>query len=160
MEGWIKIHRKLLESNVFDNEKVLKVWIWCLLKATHAEQKPIIGLQIVHLKPGQFIFGRNKAAEELKMKPTTVYKYLRLLQNNGNINVKCNNKFSVVTVEKWDLYQTDFVNCDNKGTTKEQQRNTYKNVKNVKNDINKKRNERKYSDEFFNNLLKFDRYGG
>lgn len=51
-------------------------------------------------------------------------------------------------------------NVDNKITTKQQQNNTYKNVKNVKNDINKKRNERKYSDEFFNNLLKFDRYGG
>ena len=94
------------------------------------------------------------------MKPSTVYLYMDLLRENGNISIKPNNKFSVVTVEKWDLYQTDFVNCDNKGTTKEQQRNTYKNVKNVKNDINKKRNERKYSDEFFNNLLKFDRYGG
>lgn len=51
MEGWIKIHRKLLESNVFDNEKALKVWLWCLLKATHKDQKPIIGLQIVKLKP-------------------------------------------------------------------------------------------------------------
>ena len=73
MEGWIKIHRKLLESNVFDNEKVLKLWIWCLLKATHQEQKPIIGTQIVKLKAGQFIFGRDKAAAELKMKPSWKY---------------------------------------------------------------------------------------
>ena len=158
MEGWIKIHRKLLESNVFDNEKVLKIWIWCLLKATHTEQKPIIGMQIVKLKPGQFIFGRDKAAAELKMKPSTVYKYLRVLKNNGNINIKCNNKFSVVTIEKWDLYQTDFEKSSSKGTTKEQQRNTYKNDKNVKNVY--KRNQRKYDDSFYNNLYNFEDYGG
>ena len=94
------------------------------------------------------------------MKPSTVYLYMDLLRENGNISIKPNNKFSVVTIEKWDLYQVVEENVDNKITTKQQQNNTYKNVKNVKNDINKKRNERKYSDEFFNNLLKFDRYGG
>lgn len=94
------------------------------------------------------------------MKPSTVYLYMDLLRRNGNISIKPNNKFSVVTIEKWDLYQVVEENVDNKITTKQQQNNTYKNVKNVKNDINKKRNERKYSDDFFNNLLKFDRYGG
>ena len=51
MEGWIKLHRKLLTSNVFDNEKLLKVWIWCLMKATHKNSDPIVGLKIVKLKP-------------------------------------------------------------------------------------------------------------
>lgn len=91
------------------------------------------------------------------MKPTTVYKYLQLLKENGNIDVKCNNKFSVVTIVKWDLYQLADEKDNNKGTTKEQQRNTYKNVKNVKNIyISKsKKNERQYSKEFFDNLVTF-----
>lgn len=160
MEGWIKVHRKLLESNVFQNEKLLKVWIWCLLKATHTEQSPIIGTQIVHLKPGQFIFGRNKAAEELKMSPSTVYRYIKILKKNTNLSLKVNNKFSVVTIENWGLYQTDNEKVDNKWTTNEQQMNTYKNVKNVKNDINRKHNERKYDDNFFNNLYDISNYGG
>lgn len=94
------------------------------------------------------------------MKPSTVYKYLRVLKNNGNIDVKCNNKFSVVTIEKWDLYQTDLEKSNNKGTTKEQQRNTYKNDKNVKNDIYKRTSQRKYDDSFYNNLYNFEDYGG
>lgn len=160
MEGWIKVHRKLLESNVFQNEKLLKVWIWCLLKATHTEQSPIIGTQIVHLKPGQFIFGRNKAAVELNMKPSTVYKYMMVLQKGLNLELKCNNKFTVVTIVNWNLYQFDNKKSSSKVTTKEQQKNTYKNVKNVKNDINRKRNERKYDDNFFNNLYDISNYGG
>lgn len=160
MEGWIKLHRKLIESNVFHNEKLLKVWIWCLLKATHTEQRAIVGTQIVHLKPGQFIFGRNKAAIELNMKPVTVYKYMTVLKKGLNLELKGSNKFSVVTIVNWDLYQFKNKKSSNKGTTKEQQKNTYKNVKNVKNVINRKSSQRNYDDDFFNNLYEFSNYGG
>ena len=159
MEGWIKIHRKLIESNVFDNEKALKVWIWCLLKATHKETELLIGKQVVKLKPGQFVFGREKAAEELKMKPSTVYGYIGLLQNMGNLVTKPNNKFTLVTVVKWDLYQFNGESFDNKITTKEQQNNTYKNNKRINKNIYKG-NERKYDKSFFDNLYNFNKYGG
>ena len=70
MEGYIKLYRKLLESPVFQNEKALKVWIWCLCKATHKDREQLVGRQIVNLKTGQFIFGRKKASEELKINET------------------------------------------------------------------------------------------
>ena len=50
------------------------------------------------------------------MKPSTVYLYMDLLRENGNISIKPNNKFSVVTIEKWDLYQVVEENVDNKIT--------------------------------------------
>ena len=37
MAGWIKLHRKTLDSKVFQNEKLLKTFVWCLLKASHKE---------------------------------------------------------------------------------------------------------------------------
>jgi len=79
-ETWIKLYRKLLKSPIFENEKALKIWIWCLLKATHIEREQLVGQQIVHLKKGQFVFGREKASEELKMTSSTVYKYIKLLE--------------------------------------------------------------------------------
>lgn len=51
MEGFFKVHRKILESNIFDNPVALKVFIWCLAKATYKERETIIGTQIVKLKP-------------------------------------------------------------------------------------------------------------
>lgn len=57
MAGWIKLHRKLKNSLVFDNPDLLKVWIWCLLKATHDDYIQMIGLQEVELKKAQFILG-------------------------------------------------------------------------------------------------------
>jgi uncharacterized phage protein (TIGR02220 family) len=133
MSGYIKLYRKLLDSAVFQNEKVLKVWIWCLLKATHKEHEQLIGLQKVALKPGQFIFGRDEAAKELKLHPSTLYRYMQLLKNVGNLNIKPNNKFSLVTLENWGLYQANTQEVNNKRTTNEQQMNTNKNVKNEKN---------------------------
>ena len=139
--GWIKLHRKIIDSAVFENPKILKLWIWCLCKASHKGYESMVGNQIVALQEGQFIFGRKKASSELKIKESMVYKYIKLLEKLEMINIKSNNKFSIITIEKWAFYQFDNdeeqqqkeQQRNNKGTTKEQQRNTNKNVKNVKN---------------------------
>lgn len=131
--NWLKLNRCILQSSVFDNPNVLKVWIWCLCKATHTDHEQLVGLQIVKLKPGQFVFGRHVAAEQLNLKETSVYKYMKLLESLGNISINSNNKFSVVTVENWEKFQCDDDDeeqqSDNKGTTKEQQSDTNKNGK-------------------------------
>ena len=139
--GWIKLHRKIIDSAVFENPKILKLWIWCLCKASHKGYESMVGNQIVVLQEGQFIFGRKKASSELNIKESMVYKYIKLLEKLEMINIKSNNKFSIITIEKWAFYQFDNdeeqqqkeQQKNNKGTTKEQQRNTNKNVKNVKN---------------------------
>ncbi|SFI95060.1 phage conserved hypothetical protein, C-terminal domain-containing protein [Terrisporobacter glycolicus] len=140
-QGYIKLYRTLIDSDIFKNEKLFKVFIWCLLKATHKERDQVIGRKTIRLKEGQFIFGRLKASSELNMAPSTVWDYMKLLEKHKNINIKSNNKYSIVTIENWSIYQakeniTDNKsnnNADNKSTTNEQQMDTNKNVKNVKN---------------------------
>ena len=127
--SYIKLFRKILKSPIWDNEKALKIWIWCLLKATHIERKQLVGQQIINLEKGQFIFGRKKASEELKMKESTIYKYIKLLEDEQMLSINSNNKFSVVSIEKWGDYQIEELKNNNKITTREQQSNTNKNVK-------------------------------
>lgn len=123
MEGWIKLHRKLLSSKIFSNEKILKIWIWCLLKASSQEYETLVGMTNIKLERGQFVFGRKKAAEELKMNENTIYKYMKVLEKEQNINIKSNNKYSIVTIEKWGQYQFNEeisnIKSNNKITTKE-----------------------------------------
>jgi hypothetical protein len=107
LDGWVKLHRALLDGTVFRNPSVLKVWIWCLLKATHEEFTDVIGKQKVTLQPGQFIFGRFKAGDELGMNPRTVYDHMLWLAKNESINIKPNNKFTLVTIVNWEFYQSD-----------------------------------------------------
>lgn len=130
-ETWIKLYRKLLVSPIFENEKALKVWIWCMLKATHIKREQLVGKQIVHLEKGQFVTGRKKASDELRMKDRTVYDYFKLLEELHMISINSNNKFSVITVEKWEDYQGIKQQDNNETTTNQQQINTNKNVKNI-----------------------------
>jgi len=133
-DGWIKLHRKLLDNKIFDNERLLKVWVWCLLKASHTEYDQLVGLQTVHLIPGQFIYGRFKNAEELKLNPNTLKDYMKFLSDEKFIAIKSTNKYSVVSVEKWELYQSERIENTSKTPAKHQQNTTNKNVKNVKNE--------------------------
>jgi hypothetical protein len=147
MEGWVKLHRCLIDKPIFDNANLLKVWIWCLCKATHKQHIQLVGLQKIELNIGQFITGRNAGSIELKLKPSTFWDYMKFLKDNKSININSNSKFSVVTVENWVLYQVDEnisdSETDNKPTAIRQPSDTNKNDKTVKND---KKNI--YGDEF------------
>ena len=153
MTGWIKLHRKLLDSPIFQNEKLFKVFAYCLMKASHKEHTQLVGRRVVHLQKGQFVFGRKRASEELRLKESTVRDYVKLLEKLGTIDIKSDNKFSVITVVNWAVYQNDEEisdskndkksttnqhQMDNKSTSNQQQINTNKNVKNVENDKNEK----------------------
>lgn len=146
MTGWIKLHRKLLDSPIFQNEKLFKVFAYCLMKTSHKDHTQLVGRRVVELEKGQFVFGRKRASEELRLKESTVRDYIKLLENLGTIVVKSDNKFSVITVVNWAIYQSMEENSDskndNKSTTNQQQINTNKNVKNgdnVKNGENEKK---------------------
>lgn len=147
MAGWLKIHRQLMHSPVFENEKLFKVFMYCLMKASHKEHKQIVGQKVIVLKSGQFVFGRKRASEELSMSESTVWRYIKMLNDVESITVESNNKFSVVSIVNWGFYQQEDSNVDNKRTTDEQQMNnkrttdeqqmdTNKNVKNLKNEKN------------------------
>ena len=103
MKGWIKLHRKILDNGVFADAELLKVFVWCLLKANISEsEKNVYGAK---LKQGQFITGRSSASEELYIKPSTVHDRLKRLQRMGYIKLKSTNKYTVITVLKFKQYQ-------------------------------------------------------
>ena len=145
------MHRKSLGSQVWANADLWRLWCYCLLRANHKDDWVAVGgvTEPVHVKRGQFVTGRfslHKALFPKKKKigksPLTVWRWLKNLQSMGNLNIKTNNKYSIVTIHKYTTYQ-DVVGkneqvieqqVNNRRTTDEQQVNTNKNVKNNKND--------------------------
>lgn len=107
MEGWIKLHRKIIESPLFENPKLLKMWLWCMCNAAHTQHDIIVGRKTITLNPGEFVFGRKKAARELDMCEGTVYDYMHLLEERGSVSLKPNNKYTLVKVENWGVYQSN-----------------------------------------------------
>lgn len=88
------------------------------------------------------------------MSPSTVYRYMKLLEENNNISIKVNSKFSLVSIVNWELYQTDTEKVNNKWTTNEQQMNIkWTQTRKIKKD-NKVKNiiDRNYDENFLNGI--------
>jgi hypothetical protein len=115
--GYIKLHRKALDSRVFQNDGLWRLWTWCLLKSNFREGwisvKTGKGESQVKILPGQFVFGRKSAAKELKENPETIRKRMDKLKNIGNITIESTSQYSIITIVNWDSYQ----NYENKSTT-------------------------------------------
>lgn len=133
MAGWIKLHRKLTESLIFGNEKGLKVWVWCLLKANHSERQVLIGRTKVTVKKGQFIMGSKTAKEELNLAKATLWYWLNFLEEEGQVRLSRTAKYTVVTIPKWEEYQSN-LDADEtlSRTQKRRSVGTNKNEENVK----------------------------
>lgn len=143
--GWIKLHRRLLDSEIFASQIGLKIWLWCLIKASHKRRFIPIkigkGETTVAVAKGSFIFGRHSAEKELNINGSTVYKWIHKLQDVGMIKIESNNQYSIITICNYENYQRvddDEVTATQQPrnshvTATQQPRNTYKNVKNDKN---------------------------
>ena len=95
----------------------------------------MLGKKVVKLETGQFVFGRSTASEELNIKRSTLYEYMKVLEKNKIITINASNKYSIVCVVKWDDYQGNNCYPDNSVATKQQQTSTNKNEKKVKKEI-------------------------
>lgn len=127
--GWIKLHRKIEDSIIFSNEKGLKIWIWCLLRAGHKQKSVFLGRSKITLLPGQFVTGSNTMEEELNLGKSTIWYWLRILEKEGQVGIKTTNKYSVITIPNWAKYQE----VGNKEEADGKQMGTNKNDKNDKN---------------------------
>lgn len=112
--GWIKLYRNIRESEIFNNEQLLRLWLICLTEATYKECSQRVGSQTVHLMPGEFVTGRFEIHELYNngLKPTakvkgekTVYRWLEKLEEIGCVTIKKTSKYSVISIVGWSDYQ-------------------------------------------------------
>ena len=106
MDGWIKLHRKSLESSVFHSPIIWAVWCWCLVKASHKSQKFPFNEQDIIIKEGQFITGRFVGSTECHISEQQWRTAIGYLKSTNRITSKSNNKHTVITILKWEEYQT------------------------------------------------------
>ena len=143
MEGWIKLHRKILDNPIVAQDSdYLSVWIYLLLNATHKDYDALFKGKRITLRKGQLVTGRKSISEKLKIDENKVQRILKSLENEHQIEQQSSNKNRLITIVSWDKYQQDeqqnTQQVNNKRTTDEQQVNTNKNDKNIKNDKNEK----------------------
>ncbi len=101
--GYIKIYRKLLQWEWWDDPIMLKAWIYILLTATH---KDIRWMGVI-IPRGCFVTTQRKLANELGVSRRTVQKTIKRLEKCGNISTKVNHDHTIIIVCNYDSYQSE-----------------------------------------------------
>jgi hypothetical protein len=135
-----------INSRVFMNADLWRVWCWCLLKASYKERwvtmKTGKGSSEVHLMPGQFVFGRKKASKELKMPPSSIRNRIVKLKKMRNVDIQPDTHWSIITIINWKAYQVTKIKEDSdedmQRTGKGQAKDTYNKVYKVYKEPKKK----------------------
>ena len=133
-QGWIKLHRKLLDSAVMKRSAYFHIWVTLLLKANHKKTTFIFNDKEQTLMPGQLLTGRKKLAKITRLNEFRIERILKLLENAHQIAQQKTSKFRIISIINWGKYQAmeepaqqiahqEHNNC----TSGAQQTHTYKN---------------------------------
>jgi len=133
-EGYIKLHRCILDSSWSRHPDFVAVWVYCLLRANYNPADVVTkGGAVVHLEPGQFITSREQISAGTGVQESKVERILKLFKSEQQIEQQNKGKFRVITITNWFKYQAreqhNEQQMNNKRTTDEQQMNTNKKVK-------------------------------
>lgn len=131
--GWIKLHRRLLENPAINRPAYISLWVILLLKANHKVHKFMWNNDVIYIKEGQLLTGRKELSALSGIPESTIEDILKSLESQQQIRQEKTTKYRVITILNWDKYQGSDKESDNKATTKQQQTDTNKNEKNKKN---------------------------
>lgn len=138
--GWIKLHRKILDWEWFTSPSTLQLFIYLLLRANKEDKK----WRGILIKRGQLVTSVATISEETKLSTQQVRTSLNRLKSTNEITSKTTNRFTLVTVCKYESYQLyDEVEQQTKQqalqqtnnkqiTNKQQQLKNNKNIRNNK----------------------------
>ena len=113
-QGWIKIHRKIMDSEWYFKEKFTKIqaWIDLLLQAEINPKTIYIRGQRIELQRGQISTSIRTLAERWKWSPNTVRKFLADTLADTAIDTQTDTLNTIITICNFDKYQTIQNNSD------------------------------------------------
>lgn len=146
MEGWIKLHRKILESDLWNSKEPFgfrEAWIDLLLMVNHADKKILFDGEPYTVKCGQRITSIRKLAERWHWSKDKVTRYLKTLESEQMITKKRYRNGTLLTIVNYGKYQGG---CD---TDKDTYKDTNKDTDKSQTRMNKNdKNDKKYKPTF------------
>lgn len=107
-EGWIKLYRRMTEWEWYTNSEMVHLFLHLILKAT-PNDKIWQGVKICR---GQVVTSRQKLSVETGISERSIRTCLNRLKNTSEIEVKTTNKFSIITICKYEDYQSNEIQSD------------------------------------------------
>ncbi len=131
MTGWIKLHRQFINWEWFNKSEAVHLFLYLLLKANHKDGN----WQGIEIKKGQFITSYGKISSDTNISLQTIRTLLKKFELTNEINTQPTNKYTIITICKYDTYQDEETQTNTQLTNNQQ--TTNKQLTTNKNDNNK-----------------------
>jgi len=160
IDGWISLHRKILENPILNRSRVysnFEAWIWLLLKANHKDNKFMLGSELVKVKKGSMITSQKKLCKQFRWGNSKLRSFLKVLQKDKMLLLETNTQSTQITICNYDTYQDKQISnkpqTNHKQTANKLRTNTNNNVNND-NNVNNIITNKEYLEKYGYNMLK------
>lgn len=131
MEGWICLYKKLINWEWYQDGNTCRLFIHLLLLANY-EDKYWQGQLI---KRGQLVTSLEHLSDDLGLSVQQIRTSIKKLKSTGEITSKATNKYTLVTIERYEDYQSKEEKATSKITNEQQANNkqitTTNNITNI-----------------------------
>lgn len=131
MEGWICLYKKLINWEWYQDGNTCRLFIHLLLLANY-EDKYWQGQLI---KRGQLVTSLEHLSDDLGLSVQQIRTSIKKLKSTGEITSKATNKYTLVTIERYEDYQSKEEKATSKITNEQQTTNkqitTTNNITNI-----------------------------
>lgn len=139
--GFVKLPRSLLDWRWYHNANAKAVFIHLLLKANFCEAE----FENITIKRGQLVTSRKQLSSELNISEQSIRTALKNLKSTNDITIDTTSKYSIITIVKYDDYQSSTnILTNNQPTANQQSTNDQPQYK---------KNKKKENNNNSNNLL-------
>ena len=151
-QGWLKIHRKIIDNFLWEDKPFSRgqAWIDLLLMANHEDKKVMFGGKIVEIKRGQKITSIRNLCERWGWSNSKVKYFFQQLKCEKMLDYKSDSKKTLYTIENYNDYQ-------DKEETKNDTETTQKHIKNISETYQKHTNKNDKNDKNIINILSNDK---
>jgi hypothetical protein len=137
--GWIKLHRKIFDNELWFSEPFTRAqaWIDLFANANHKDGSVNIRGNIIKVERGQTAWSELTMAKRWRWSRMKVRRFLRQLESDMQVRQQKLYKLtSITTILNYDTYQNETSDNTTERQQKDNRRDTNKNDKKVKNEKN------------------------
>ena len=127
--GWIKIHRQILEWEWYDEPNTLRLFLHLLLKANHKPRN----YRGVNIEAGQVMTGLDLLSKETGLTVQQIRTSIKRLKSTNEITSKTSSQGTIFQIVNYKKYQVVTSETTNEQQTNNKRTTTNKNVKKEKN---------------------------
>ena len=132
MSGWIKLHRGIFDHWISSDPECLCVWLRMLTDANFEDKKHLFNGALIEIKRGQIIFGLEAWSAKTGVSISKLRRLLDMLEKDKMIDRQKTNKYSLISILNYSLYQDDDRQNASKPQADDKQTATPKELKNIR----------------------------